>query len=491
MRDAGGAAGLRVFPIASDLAGPRSDHVPFEDRGVPVLFFSCGIFGDYHGANDTADRLDFGLVDRSARVILSTVRTLADGAPVVHDPTHRWEEDELRSIRPVFQEVLAQPRTAGIAGFPLKGFLGLASESDRFLREGGYDWNARRDMILEATPALAARLGIFRPSDISFPDELPYIYSNVHAPTRLIQYFNITYPADLRQAYREAMVEVFKHRPGLLRTMPRFEYEIYRIDPKETRLMETSPGVFLLAAPAVWFTLVADPRPSLFSFHSTPVEFGLGVKLFEEEGSREALADFWLLELRDARAHPQRAEQIRAVLRLVLGREPAAGYAAALPERLKQGGFRDESEWIAQIVRSRPGWLAARAVKAAANGAAPMREVLAALIRDRTAPSEARVAAILEAESLRGRQMLLALGDVLDDRTVSARKAYTASPFPTPTILKLLLMDAPAGAAASRPPRIVGNVAWSILEIVSGKEFSDQAAWRAWAAKQPEAKAKR
>jgi hypothetical protein len=120
-----------------------------------------------------------------------------------------------------------------------------------------------------------------------------------------------------------------------------------------------------------------------------------------------------------------------------------------------------------------------------------MREVLAALIRDRTAPSEARVAAILEAESLRGRQMLLALGDVLDDRTVSARKAYTASPFPTPTILKLLLMDAPAGAAASRPPRIVGNVAWSILEIVSGKEFSDQAAWRAWAAKQPEAKAKR
>ncbi len=44
----------------------RSDHFNFARRGVPVLFFFNGTHPDYHGASDTADKIDF---EKESRVI--------------------------------------------------------------------------------------------------------------------------------------------------------------------------------------------------------------------------------------------------------------------------------------------------------------------------------------------------------------------------------------------------------------------------------------
>jgi hypothetical protein len=48
-----------MLNVGADLIGPRSDFAAFAARRVPFLFFSDGTFLDYHGAGDTADRVDY------------------------------------------------------------------------------------------------------------------------------------------------------------------------------------------------------------------------------------------------------------------------------------------------------------------------------------------------------------------------------------------------------------------------------------------------
>ncbi len=66
-----------LSPIATSLARNRADHSPFEDMGVPTLFFGSGESDDYHQPTDTIDKLVPELMARRAIVVFETVLTLA------------------------------------------------------------------------------------------------------------------------------------------------------------------------------------------------------------------------------------------------------------------------------------------------------------------------------------------------------------------------------------------------------------------------------
>ena len=55
----------------------RSDHWNFARFAVPVVFFSTGVHGDYHGVDDEADRADFGKLARVTTMVSGLVETLA------------------------------------------------------------------------------------------------------------------------------------------------------------------------------------------------------------------------------------------------------------------------------------------------------------------------------------------------------------------------------------------------------------------------------
>ncbi|MDB6059508.1 MAG: Aminopeptidase, partial [Verrucomicrobiales bacterium] len=52
-------AGVDVRPVGTDLIGPRGDHVAFEQRPIPCMFFSSGMYGDYHKPTDTPEKLNY------------------------------------------------------------------------------------------------------------------------------------------------------------------------------------------------------------------------------------------------------------------------------------------------------------------------------------------------------------------------------------------------------------------------------------------------
>jgi len=68
VKQAGNQAGLNILPIGTDLVGPRGDHLAFETMLIPVLFFTCGIYKDYHQPTDTPDKLDYSNIKRSAQL---------------------------------------------------------------------------------------------------------------------------------------------------------------------------------------------------------------------------------------------------------------------------------------------------------------------------------------------------------------------------------------------------------------------------------------
>jgi len=62
-----------------------SDHYPFAVKGIPVVHFFSGLHTDYHGINDTADKVDTDKIEKVARLCFLAAWTLAtqDSRPQV------------------------------------------------------------------------------------------------------------------------------------------------------------------------------------------------------------------------------------------------------------------------------------------------------------------------------------------------------------------------------------------------------------------------
>jgi Zn-dependent M28 family amino/carboxypeptidase len=56
----------------------RSDHYNFAKHNIPVIFYFNGEHKDYHQTTDTADKINFPLLEKRARLIFSTAWQLAN-----------------------------------------------------------------------------------------------------------------------------------------------------------------------------------------------------------------------------------------------------------------------------------------------------------------------------------------------------------------------------------------------------------------------------
>ena len=56
----------------------RSDHYSFARFGVPIIFYFDGIHQDYHRPSDTADKIDYGLLQKRAQLVFYTAWDIAN-----------------------------------------------------------------------------------------------------------------------------------------------------------------------------------------------------------------------------------------------------------------------------------------------------------------------------------------------------------------------------------------------------------------------------
>jgi len=56
----------------------RSDHYNFAKKGIPVIFYFNGVHEDYHKSTDTVDKINFDLLQKTARLVFHTTWELAN-----------------------------------------------------------------------------------------------------------------------------------------------------------------------------------------------------------------------------------------------------------------------------------------------------------------------------------------------------------------------------------------------------------------------------
>jgi Zn-dependent M28 family amino/carboxypeptidase len=56
----------------------RSDHYNFAEKEIPVIFYFSGVHEDYHQPTDTADKLDYPLLEKRTKLIFATAWYLAN-----------------------------------------------------------------------------------------------------------------------------------------------------------------------------------------------------------------------------------------------------------------------------------------------------------------------------------------------------------------------------------------------------------------------------
>jgi len=56
----------------------RSDHYNFAKKGIPIIFYFNGVHEDYHQPTDTADKINYPLLEKRTRLIFATAWQLAN-----------------------------------------------------------------------------------------------------------------------------------------------------------------------------------------------------------------------------------------------------------------------------------------------------------------------------------------------------------------------------------------------------------------------------
>jgi hypothetical protein len=76
----GKRSNANMLVLGTDLIGPRSDFAPFAVKRVPYLFFSHGTHKDYHGTDDTPQKINYRQLSRDVDLIAQIVRDIARSA---------------------------------------------------------------------------------------------------------------------------------------------------------------------------------------------------------------------------------------------------------------------------------------------------------------------------------------------------------------------------------------------------------------------------
>ena len=417
-------AGIRVLRLGTDLVGPRSDHVVFQSRGIPCLFFSCGTCKDYHLPTDTADKLDFAALKRSAFVMQAMVSELANSAPEsscfsgAQDATSAAaNREELRSVCTLLNEVGEHREQAGIKKEDAESFQKLALEAQKLLNAGGYDWQARTRLIVDATGILVP---YFMPNE---PGHTASTDTQMRLALQYVQAIYLINGAQLMEGYRGLVEQLLRFRPGPIHGMPAYEFEVYDIPNDGVSFRTNADGKCVLNAIINRFVIKAEVKPTKWLLKGFRAEMNGSYEGIDCDGSREQVLDCCLLRMRGEKRNASHFAKLQKVWERIGGEPGARDYPTLLAARLKAG--ESETNWLAACILSGNAELALSAIDAAGTIKAPeIRNALTSVIRDTKARPDVRAAAIASVRSERNQDEVAALRDIVGDSTPAYQREY-------------------------------------------------------------------
>lgn len=508
---AGHFNGMEILSVGSDVVGPRSDHVAFEGMTGPCLFFSCGMFPDYHTKRDTPDKLDGGALKRSADTVSEVVRALADAPVLETASTDAADRDELKT----FQRILPVAFATAEKKKPL-------SDSDKNAYETAmtrlaaaesvspYTTSERQTLIWEIMPALAPVLG---PLLMEGSEAESRSTTRPHRQTdysRLVSVMlhNHGDLASESEIYRAFVSAVLQRKPFSVVRPLHFTYRHSQIPDQDYR-SEEQDGHLRVSALLSSYNLnsqITFVRPH-GNISSTSTQFDVS-------GTKDEVIDFTLLwwpkksiETKNAHGkHPLHLtfgfdEAYASLLTRITGEDHEPTRDAWVQWNLNRLGFSDERTWVTSLLKSANIRLAALAVKRYEDyGKPPNAEYVSSvceLCRDTTKEAGVRVMAMNSFYFTP--PMLLALANALPEQTryrlcfpeVVMSDAIYDKTFPFYTDYRMafhrsLFEKYRKESAQAYGEHSLSDFALMRLRTLTGENFGkDAAAWRAWIEQHP------
>ena len=265
--------------------------------------------------------------------------------------------------------------------------------------------------------------------------------------------------------------------------MPKFKYEIYDIADGDINVREVSPEVFELNALVNSWAFHSETKTSKWLIKNFRVDMGGEFVSFACTGTKEELADFCLLRLREEHTNATRSATLTKVLNAVTGSEAKGDYKDLLAERLKRGGFEDEGAWVAHCMLSPRADLSLEALQVKTKDACA-ETAARKIMSDPGRRADTRAAAIRMLGANKSRQALLEMCTLLEDKS-PAYKSEFLPPFregypfkerlAVSTIRPILEKQSREFPDASKS---IGDIAYAQLKKATKKDFGkDRAKW--------------
>ena len=466
---AGAKNGIRILPIGTDLVGPRGDHVAFETMGMPVLFFSCGLYKDYHKPTDTADKLNYPKMQNSAMLIAETVNILANAEQIERPVKQEYgDKVELQALLYIIETLSSKYEQAGLNREQAEKLGELAKETQQLSDNDEYTVEKRRRFLRKAVKGLLPVLAVVDKTFTKDGEELLWM-GELYADHRDV----------LTEKFRDLVCHFETNKPGLF-GKTKFNYKSYNLAEDELSFTKRDDGQYEFHL--ILMQIKIDSEMGGWIFKHGYFKLGFSNQIRGCVGSREQITDFCLLHWREDLKDESYARIWRKILVKVTGQNEGENYNDWLQWRLKQKNLDSEKKWVLQLLGSDNPNLAWAAAMQACKIAGKKEAAILNLIRDKNVRADIRGWAISSLTKGVGREGLLALVDVLGDQTLRWKSEYLyflSDSYPFSDHITVSL--ARKWYEEKGKSVTVGNEAERKLRDLTKKDFGkDARAWRKW-----------
>lgn len=494
---------LHVLPIGADIVGARADHVAFETMDIPVLFFTCGSYRDYHKPSDTADKLDYDKVRDSTRIVSAAVTLLADTPERLEKiATDEGRLQELSALQLCLDSIVAGHEALGWTQDKVAPLAEVSNQLAELKQKQQFDPNTRRKFLLNNLNHLTPLLTW--PAAEPDPNDYKALFDH-HNASSILALISLEHRPELIAIGRAIIDHINQYKARPIWGIPDFEISQLGLQDHHISLVQEDNGQYRLRnmplALSVKIGLPGLPKWNLRKQRSFGITVGLTHIwiLTGATGTHQDIVDFCLLRWRESLHKYDRNTAWKKTLSHVTGFKNDWTYEQWLQWCLDQGSWSTEEQWLLAAVTKRNPYVTNTAIREAwKTHKGHIKSKLSSIITDEARDWSTRKTAIEVLDNLDNetdRSLLLALAQVLDSTSEQLEPEISfEDEHPISQVYDFFqtIQEKERALAAKfqkpekKPepevePKTLGDYALKKLKELTGQDFGqDKQAWIEW-----------
>jgi len=489
-------SGLQVLPVGTDIVGARGDHVAFEAMNIPTLFFSCGLFADYHKVSDTPDKLDYEKAKQSADVIFTALKFLADTpARLEKKVTAKGQQEELAALQACLDRIAQRPEALGWTQEQVAPLAELSTKLEELKQKQQFDAQDRRRLFLNNFDHLLPLLTW--PQAAPDPNDSDAV-GQQHEMNWRMALVNLDFRPEVISMGQALTDHISQHKTRLLWGIPDFKKSQFLLRDDYVSLVQGKDNRSLLFYMPFSFSLTVRPR-GLFKWKTWGQSFCTFSATWHPKGiigTDSELVDGCLLRWANSFPKEIKDPMWQKKLSLVTGLQNKWTYDQWLQWRLDQGPWTSKTEWLLDMMASHNPFVATVAIRQAWRTIkCQAQPQLPAIILDTAYRGAIRKAAVEVLNKEADPSLLLALAQIVDDSCDKLKFGGTINEqHPLGPLLRFIQTNEEKGKAITaqhrkpkdeqkprEDPQTLGEHAQKKLKALTGQDFAqDKQAWTTW-----------